>query len=219
MSSNDNELIKKENQLVIGICGPSTSGKSTIIEEIMTIYEKYDEQFSVIPMEKYFRKYKAPKTEIFGKKFTNLDLKKSIDWKLFFKAIARDNSPILIIDGFILFADPRSADLVDVCVTIEYNIETDFEIALDRRIHRYPWTRDAIIEKDYLENPFKNPVNEHCTYFHEIVWPEMVKHPEYIKPQNWEKPILNLSATSELQENVSKTLNFLKPFFDSHLKQ
>lgn len=47
----------------------------------------------------------------------------------------------------------------------------------------------------------------------------MVKHPEYIKPQNWEKPILNLSATSELQENVSKTLNFLKPFFDSHLKQ
>ncbi|KAK8871520.1 hypothetical protein M9Y10_007249 [Tritrichomonas musculus] len=114
MSSNDNELIKKENQLVIGICGPSTSGKSTIIEEIMTIYEKYDEQFSVIPMEKYFRKYKARKTEIFGKKFTNLDLKKSIDWKLFFKAIARDNSPILIIDGFILFADPRSADLVDV---------------------------------------------------------------------------------------------------------
>lgn len=219
MSSKDIKPVKKENQLVIGICGPSTSGKSTIIYELLEKYDFKGQESEVIALENYFYTHNAPKTEVFGRKFTNLDLKESINWNSFYKRILKENSPILFLDGFILFADERSFDLVDACIAIEYNIETDFEIALDRRINRYSWNKKKVIDPDYLQNPFKNPVNSHCTYFHKIVWPEMVKHPEYRKPQNWKKPILTLSATNNLEENVSKAIDFLKPIIDSHINK
>lgn len=217
MSSDDITKQKKENQLIIGICGPSTSGKSTIIDELVTRYSDHSDQIEVIALETFFKTHKAPTTKIFGKKFTNLDLRESIKWDLFYNEIFECDSAVIFLDGFILFANEQSYDLVDVCVSIDYDVDKDFDVALDRRIHRYPWDKNKIIDKDYLKKPFKNPVNAHCTYFHEIVWPEMVKHPEYRKPLNWEKPHLALKATNDLNENVSLAFNFLNPFIDSYL--
>lgn len=214
MSSNEYIPIKKENQLIIAVCGPSTSGKSTLVYEIM---EKYEDQIDCVAMEYFFDTTNGPHIDLYGKDYLNLDLKESIKWDDFYRSISENDSPILLIDGFILFADKRSFDIVDVCIAIEYNIETDFEIALDRRINRYPWRKKLEIDKNYLQDPNKNHVNQHCTYFHEVVWPEMVNHPEYRKPQNWEKPILTLSATDDLQKNIALSLDFLKPFIDSHL--
>ena len=64
--------------------------------------------------------------------------------------------------------------------------------------------------------PYKNIVNTKCAYFHEIAWPEMVNHPEYRKPHNWNKPTLTLSATDDLEKNIKNAIEFVKPFIDSH---
>lgn len=209
---------KKDNQLVIAVCGPSTSGKSTTAKQILEKYEKHKDQIEIMTMDHFFDFDNAGKINIYGKDFTDLDSPKSYKWNDFFKSISENNSPILLIDGFILFADKRSKDLFDACIVIEYNIDTDYEIALDRRIHRRPSDKEKIIEKDYLQNPHKKSINQDCTYFHEVVWPEMINHPEYRKPQNWGKPILTLSATNDLQENVTLAYNFIKPLIDSKLK-
>lgn len=210
--------IKKENQLIIGVCGSTTSGKSTLITELLKKLEQHNSHMDQIAMEWFIDADNAPKTDLLGKDYVNLDIKESINWNRYYKQISENNSPILFLDGYLLFADKRSYDIVDICIEIEFNIETDYEIALDRKIHRYEWNKDKVIEKDYLQNPYKNAVNVKCAYFHEIAWPEMIRHPEYRKPQNWRKPLLTLSATNDLQENVSLALNFIEPFIKSYLK-
>ena len=214
MSSKKFNITKKENQMIIAFSGPSTSGKSSLIDELLEtqLQSKYD-SIEVVAMERFFKQsYNAPKIEMGVNSLTNLYLKESIKWNSFFKHISKIDSPILFIDGFILFADERSHDIVDVCVSFEYNTETDFEIALDRRVHRYGMNKNIPIPKDYLEKATENRFNMHCAYFHEAVWPEMVRHPEYRTPQNWEKPLLILSATNDFHDNVNKAFNFLQPY-------
>lgn len=152
-----------------------------------------------------------------GKKVSNLDHKESIDWNAFYRCILEINSPVILIDGFITFADERSSEIVDICVLFEYNINTDFQIALNRRIHRCSSFQKCVIPNDYLQNPFINDLNYRCTYFHDIVWPEMMKHPEYRKPNNWGISILNLSATDSFQNNFTKTMNFIQGHIDFYI--
>ena len=214
MSSKYFKISKKENQLIIAFSGPSTSGKSSLIKALLEkqLQSKSD-SIKLIQMEKFFkRSYESPKIKIGGYNISNLDLKESIQWDNFYKEISQNDSPILLIDGFILFADERSYDIVDLCVSFEYNIDTDFEIALDRRVHRYGMNEGIEIPKDYLEKASENRFNLHCAYFHQVVWQEMVKHPEYRLPQNWKKPLLVLSATNDFKDNVDKAFNFLQPY-------
>ena len=88
-------------------------------------------------MEGFIDAEHAPKENLLGKEYVNLDIKESIDWNTFYQQITQKNSPVLFLDGYILFADKRSYDIVDICIVIEYDIEKDYERALDRKIHRY----------------------------------------------------------------------------------
>lgn len=220
---NENHCIqvnKKENQLVIAFCGPSTCGKSTIIKELLNDYQSKSQHISTVKLDNFFYSTDdLPKTELRGKLIPNKDLKQSVDWESFFQNVSDVNTPILFLDGFITFADKRSFNIIDICVSFEYNFNTDFDIALRRRVHRKKGFENAEIPKDYLQNAFDNKVNYRCSYFHDIVWPEMIKHPEYRKPINWNKPILTLSATNDLQNNVKSALSFLHPFIDSHINK
>ena len=215
MTSNRFEITKKESQLIIAFCGPSTCGKTTVIKELLKEYQSKSHLITLVHLDHFFYDTdKLPKTELYGKLIPNKDLKQSVDWESFFKSISEVNTPILFIDGFITFADERSFNIVDICIKFEYNLDNDFDIALKRRVHRKQCFVDTDIPKDYLQNPFANNLNYRCTYFHKVVWPEMIKHPEYRNPENWRKPILTISATNNLQENVNKTLSFLHSFID-----
>lgn len=219
MNIDINNIAKRENQLVIAFCGPSTCGKSTVLKELLKEYLHQSHLISSVNLDTFFYKTdNLPRTEFHGKMIPNKDLKQSVDWENFFKSVSQVEAPILFIDGFITFADQRSFNIIDVCVEFEYDFEKDFEVALLRRIRRKKSFENAEIPKNYSMNPFENMLNYRCCYFKEIVWCEMMKHPEYRKPLKWEKPILTLSATNDLQQNVQEAKKFVHPFIDSHFK-
>ena len=68
----------------------------------------------------------------------------------------------------------------DVLIDIEFSGESDFEITLERRISRGFQTA---FPDDYHEKPTIDRVHFTCSYLEEIVWPEMLKHPEYRRPK------------------------------------
>ncbi|OHT13201.1 hypothetical protein TRFO_16764 [Tritrichomonas foetus] len=212
------KVAPKPNQLVIAFSGPSTCGKSTVIKSLIGQYnDKID--ITVLLLDTFFfNSGNIPKTKMRGETIMNYDLKQSINWESYFQKFKKTDTSIIFLDGFITFADERSQDIVDILITFEYNIDTDFELALSRRIHRKKMWRNIEIPKDYLENSFVDKLNYSCTYFHDVVWQEMLKHPEYRKPSDWNKPILILSATDSIQNNIEKTKAFLRPFLEEKMK-
>ena len=215
-------IYRKEKQIKIAFCGPSTCGKSTVIEKILASNPTLRKSITVVKLDSYiYRESERPKTMMQGEMIPNLDLKESIDWNPFINEITRTNTPIVFVDGFITFADNRLHQLIDACVTFEYDIEKDFDVALYRRIKKSKRFKHENIPSNYLQNTWndKTKLCYYCTYFHEIVWPEMIKHPEYRKPSNWNKPILELSATNDPNSNLQKTLEFIHPLIDPFLNK
>lgn len=211
-------LNKKPSQTIVAFCGPSPCGKSTLIEKILEEYEDKKDYFSVIKLYNHmYPENKRPKITMRGRTISNLDLKESTDWDSFYDEIARENAPIVFLDGSIIFADQRSHQIVDICVTMEFDFTKDYDIALTRRVKRSRRFQNQSVPSDYLQNTWSNYLNYYCTYFHDIVWPEMIKHPEYRNPVNWNKPILTLSATSDIKLNTLKTKNFIYQYIHSYL--
>lgn len=86
-----------------------------------------------------------------------------------------------MIDRFIVFADIKSKQLVDLIVDIEFNTSTDFNEALNRRVKKSRTFEGCSVPSNYIQNTWNDSLSYYCTYFHDIVWPEMIKHPEYRK--------------------------------------
>ena len=212
MSAVPFKIAKKPNQIIIAVCGPSTCGKSTLINQLRNEYQRLGINVGHVILD-YFFKREKPTVNVRGQLFSNWELKESLNWDSFFREISNINSSLLFIDGFILFADQRTLDIADVCIVFEYNLATDFEIALGRRVHRIHEFQDVQIPKDYLTNTHSNGLNQLCAYFHDVVWPEMIKHPEYRTPSNCTKPLLKLSATANCDDNYSCALDFLNSNF------
>ena len=212
-------IAKKSRQIIIAFTGGSTSGKTTLVDKLLEEFHDKRDYIAVIRLDQYiYPEYQRPQTMMQGRNIGNLDLKESIDWDSFFNEISSVYAPIVFIDGFITFADNRSNQLVDLIVDIEYNTFTDFDIALRRRVNKSRTYGGCSVPSNYIHNTWNNDLCRYCTYFHDIVWPEMIKHPEYRKPYNWSNDrVLTLSATSDARLNVMKTLNFLHPFTSSYL--
>lgn len=216
MSSEPFKIIKKQNQIIVAVCGPSTCGKSTLIDQLSNEYQKRGISVGNVILDYFFLRNK-PIVNVRGINVDNWELKESLNWDLFYRRISEIDSTILFIDGFILFADPRTIDIADVCITFEYNLNTDFEIALGRRVHRIQQYRNVNIPTDYLENAAANNLNLLCAYFHDVVWPEMLRYPEYRIPEKYSKPLMHLSATknqndvpssSHAKSEESRNINF-----------
>ena len=191
-------------KLIVGISGPSTSGKSTIAKRLSEIYKAkifcLDEYFSF--SEKGIQVFHE--TQIF-----NYDIVESIDWNLFYNDIIKyynnNDFDIIIIEGFLLVGDERISKITDIVINIEFN-DCDFNLALERRIKR-GFNED--VPKDYHENPTIDKIHFSCIYFEEIVWSEMKKHPEYRIPREWKKPCLKLNATDDLDNNIKISTKFV----------
>jgi len=187
--------------IIIGISGPSTSGKSTISKVLSS-----ELSCKVICTDFYFKvNSELPRIEIKGQMCLNFDSPDSIEWNYLLEEIEKHKEdPYLILEGFILFANPEIEKIVDILISIDFKAD-DFQIALERRLNR----RGSSVPADYLDDPFKNEYNYLAYYFQEIVWKNYANNPHYITPLTWSKPILKLSATDEIEENIGLSLSFI----------
>ena len=188
---------------ILCISGISTSGKSTIAKDIS---EKFG--YKIIPFDDYFIDFaKIPKFQMDGQTIINWDLPESIDWDLILSDLQKlDPKKKYIIESFIPFASPQIEPLVDSLIDIEF-YQTDFEVALKRRVFR-GFNED--VPSDYNENPMSSKAHFCAYYFKNYVWKEAFLHPEYRLPLHWDKPLLRLSATDPLEDNLKSAYNFVE---------
>lgn len=139
-----------------------------------------------------------------------------------YKELSRSHTPIVFIEGKNVFADGRSQRLVDLIVNIEYSstedTSPDFNTALSRRIKKSNTYKNQSIPTNYIQNTWNNKLCYYCTYFHDTVWIEMIRHKEYRCPSGWNTDnVIKLFATSDIKLNVNQTLNFIHPKIAQYL--
>ena len=219
--------------IVIGITGPTTSGKSTISQELQKILG-----CQILCVDGYFKiNMFLPKVEINGHTILDFDDKDSVDWPLFIEDIESEidkakcqKKEYLIIEGFLLFGDPKIFDFIDILITINFNVKTDQELAFKRRINRYKRNsllydkgssiseetikkineEEEEIPEDYETNPDKNNLNHLAFYFNHVAWPHIENNEELVCPKNWKKPVLKLSATGDINQNIKQSIDFIE---------
>ena len=197
------EIVKKKRQLVIGVTGISTSGKSIIAD-----YLKEELGLRVIPLDEFFAMMRLPRAEFKGETIGDWDRPESIDWNDVARKFNETEDPVVVVEGFILFPDQKMPKIIDALIDIEFS-EDEFEVALTRRITR---GFQCEVPSDWQENPMKDKVSFTCAYFKDFVWKRALEHPEYRLPPNWNKPLLRLSATQDIEENKRRAKEFVTEF-------
>ncbi|MFT5859254.1 MAG: uridine kinase [Flavobacteriaceae bacterium] len=153
--------------MIIGICGGSGSGKTTILNRLYTQFK--DLEPSVFSMDNYYRSIEEQKLDVNGE--INFDLPTALDEDRLAKDLERlvkgeqivvkeyhfnsppdkhilvtiDPSKLLIVEGLFLFHYPGVREMLDFTVFID----VDQKIQLDRRLYRDQetrgYTREAIL--------------------------------------------------------------------------
>jgi uridine kinase len=144
--------VKKEN-LIIGICGGSGSGKTTIIEELMHLMKEH--QPALLSLDNYYKGIDEQARDAQG--HVNFDLPGAIDSDRFCQDLERlksgenirikkyhfnirdkeefieiSSSRIILTEGIFLFNIPEAMAMIDVKIYVEL----DHEIQLKRRLQR-----------------------------------------------------------------------------------
>lgn len=140
--------------LIIGVAGGSGSGKSTVARNVAQALKA--ESVAFIDMDAYYRNYAhLPMAE---RRKINWDHPDAFDWELLVDQLARmaagesiekpvydfvnhmradrtvvvPPAQVVVIDGILLFSDPRVRDLCDV----KLFVDADADVRLIRRIRR-----------------------------------------------------------------------------------
>jgi hypothetical protein len=197
--------------VVIAISGASTSGKSTLTQWLSKQYPCV-----VVQLDRFFLfPSQMPRVRVKDRFFPNWEVFESLDWEPFLAQLrAAQSAPIVIVEGFILFAHPQVAQLCDALITLQFD-ESECEIARSRRVRR---EQRAEVPLNYREQPFASNAHFLANYFDNIVWAEMLKHPEYIDPVGWNKPRLALRATDKIERIRSKAKEFVDSILNGRCK-
>lgn len=195
-------MSKEDLPFIIGIAGPTTSGKSTISE---VVAKKLS--CPIICVDGYFKV--NPEMPVSYVKFNNFDKVEAIEWNILIEDIKTryKNQKFLIVEGFLLFGDPEMEELVDILININYK-ENEMQIALERRLSRIGY---KIIE-DYENDPYETREKYTNFYFRKIAWPQIEENKKYVSPPNWKKPLLTLSATDDIQHNIEASQEFIDKY-------
>lgn len=154
----------KNEVIIIGISGPSASGKSllanTIVNELGTSQvqviseDSYYKDRADIPFEERVNiNYDHPDSlehSLLIEHLTQLQEGKSVDVPLYDygkhcrsdKTIPVGSHRIIVLEGILLFVDPRLRDLMDIRIFMD----TSLDICLTRRIRRDILERDRTID-------------------------------------------------------------------------
>ena len=140
--------------IVIGFCGGSGSGKSTLARKVK---EEFKDLATVVSMDSFYKE--QPNTTYEERTKTNYDHPDAFDADIMIKCVqdlkaGRDtkvpvydftihnrsdapwtevkSTPIIVLDGILLFAFPALVELMDIKVFVD----TDADVRILRRVHR-----------------------------------------------------------------------------------
>lgn len=147
-------MTRRETPIVIGIAGGSGSGKTTIANEILERvgtqriaffpHDAYYKDLSHIPLSKRadvnFDHPDALDTELLIHHIKQIKSGNSIEFPVYdfkthtrtSKTIPLEYQPIIIVEGILIFVDPKLRDLFDVKIFVD----TDSDIRFIRRLLR-----------------------------------------------------------------------------------
>ena len=150
--------------VVIGICGGSGSGKSTLAHKIK---DAFGDKASIVSMDSFYRY--QPDTTYEERTKTNYDHPDAFDADIMIRCVkdlkaGRDTkipiydftihnrsskpwetvkaTPVIILDGILLFAFPQLVELMDIKVFVD----TDADVRILRRVHRDVLRRGRSVE-------------------------------------------------------------------------
>lgn len=184
------------NMKVVGVSGPSCSGKTTIVKAVLSALEGREENYldeniithpNVMSVDDYYKDDDhIPLVE--GMNIANYDHEDAIDFDSFEKEMQRrireDNLPYLLIEGFKLFHRPY---ISSTCTHMMY-LDTPYEVCLQRRLAR---DRPSV------------GIDE-GTFFKEIVWMHHLSHYHMIQH-------LPLHYSCNPNQSISTLLQWLSP--------
>jgi uridine kinase len=159
--------------LVIGICGGSGTGKTTIIEELIHLLRGHSP--SLLSMDNYYKELDQQVRDEQGR--VNFDLPNAIDIPSYLVDLEKlirgesiqvkkytfnvksepqflniQSSKIILTEGIFLFNVPEAMDIIDVKIYVEL----DHDLQLKRRIQRDVFERGY--DKDSVMYQWKNHV-------------------------------------------------------------
>lgn len=180
--------------LVIGICGGSGSGKTTVAERLM---EAFPKDAALLPMDFYYRRHDELTYE--ERCGINYDHPDSLEIPLMIehlkalkrgetvtvpqydftvhnrsdKVLVLESKPLLIVEGILLFTDDRLTDLMDIRIFVD----TDADVRVLRRAKRDMRDRGRSMESvmnQYLTTvkPMHEKFVEPCKKRAHIIVPE-----------------------------------------------
>ena len=144
----------QHNSIIIGIAGPSASGKSLLAKTIVN--ELGSDQVVVIPQDSYYRDFSAHPfeerakinfdhpdafdTDLLCQHILELKAGKSIEMPVYDyamhnrsdKTILVHPAPVIVLEGILLFVEKDLCDLMDIKVFVD----TDADVRILRRILR-----------------------------------------------------------------------------------
>jgi hypothetical protein len=151
-----------------------------------------------------------PRVVVGTEEEANWELLESLHWDHFLTSLSSaKSSPLVIVEGFILFAHEDVAPQCDALITIKYD-EFELPVALDRRVMRAFGVHPP---PDYREKLYESGAHFLSMFFETVIWPAAWAHPEYIDPPGWDRPRLVLRATGSLKQNKDEALRFVRECF------
>jgi len=188
-----------QNVVVIGICGPSASGKSLLSENLSKHLAL--PSFAVIHADDFLDATRCPPIEEVAN-YRNLELSSCIDWKSLIKRIhtvkstlEKSNHPkILIVEGFVLFCEIQVLKLFTIKIFLEASKELCFVRRRDRKKERSASNLESYV----------------C-YFEKYIWPCHLQNKEtFAHLLNKEIFVIKVDNTSPNEVcNLSQPKNFI----------
>ena len=202
--------------IVIGICGGSGSGKSTLARKIK---EEFGDRASIVSMDSFY-KYQ-PNTTYEERTKTNYDHPDAFDADIMIECVkelkaGRDTkipvydftihnrssqpwetvkaTPVIILDGILLFAFPQLVELMDIKVFVD----TDADVRILRRVHRDVIKRGRSVES--VIDQYLNTVKP----MHEAYVEPYKKLADVIIPEGAHNSVAREMVISLIKERLNK---------------
>ena len=202
--------------IVIGICGGSGSGKSTLARKIK---EEFGDRASIVSMDSFY-KYQ-PNTTYEERTKTNYDHPDAFDADIMIECVkelkaGRDTkipvydftihnrssqpwetvkaTPVIILDGILLFAFPQLVELMDIKVFVD----TDADVRILRRVHRDVIRRGRSVES--VIDQYLNTVKP----MHEAYVEPYKKLADVIIPEGAHNTVAREMVISLIKERLNK---------------
>jgi uridine kinase len=182
-------------EVIIGICGGTGSGKTTIARKIIEAVG--GDKVAVIAQDSYYRNladmplderhrvnFDHPDSidsELLANHLQKLKLGKPIEMPIYdFKTHTRSNrtekiepKPVIIVEGILIFAEPKILNLLDVKIYVDTPDDIRFIRRLQRDIKERGRTVDSVIEQYFstvrpMHFEFVEPSKRHA----DIIIPE-----------------------------------------------